>query len=340
MIGKVKKGKHFAGLTKYILEKEEAELVCTNLAGETPIDFYRQLTATQQLNPRVKSPVSHISISFAQGEKPPTQQLQEIVKGALTGMGFDKNLYFAATHDDCEHFHIHIGASRINIDGECVSDWYDKRRLEKVLRNLESQFNLTPVPCSWEVEHAAPNCGQKRRMRREQEEFKKGLRRQARHGEYPRWQTWRQQANCSALEKIQNTIEAVIKPEMTMTQFVHQLELEGVKTQFKVENDGVIQGISYSVGSVAFQASKLGRNTKACTIKGLLARGVKVNLEQDVDAIVLRTNHTDLSDKLIDKIKHHPNNLDLNTSAPNNPTQTALTLESNLRQRQLGLELN
>ena len=325
MIGKVKKGKHFAGLTKYILEKEEAQLICTNLAGETPTDFYRQLTATQQLNPRVKSPVSHISISFAQGEKPPTQQLQEIVKGALTGMGFDKNLYFAATHDDCDHFHIHIGASRINIDGECVSDWYDKRRLEKVLRNLESQFNLTPVPCSWEVEHAAPNCGQKRRMRREQEEFEKGLR--------------RQQANYSALEKIQNTIEAVIKPEMTMTQFVHQLELEGVETQFKVDNDGAIQGISYTVDSVAFQASKLGRNTKACTIKGLLARGVKINCEQDLDAIVFRTNHTNLSDKLIDKIKHHPNNLDLNTSTPNNPTQTALTLESNSRRRQLGLEL-
>ncbi|BAZ13225.1 hypothetical protein NIES4071_50640 [Calothrix sp. NIES-4071] len=39
MIGKVKKGKHFAGLSKYILEKEEAQLLCTNLAGETPQDF-------------------------------------------------------------------------------------------------------------------------------------------------------------------------------------------------------------------------------------------------------------------------------------------------------------
>ncbi|RUT04052.1 hypothetical protein DSM106972_049660 [Dulcicalothrix desertica PCC 7102] len=326
MIGKVKKGKHFVGLTRYILEKEEAQLLCTNLAGETPIDFYRQLAATQQLNPRVKSPVSHISISFAQGEKPPTQQLQEIVKGAMKGMGFDKNLYFAATHDDCDHFHIHIGASRINIDGGCVSDWYDKRRLEKVLRNLESQFNLTPVPCSWEVEHAAPNCGQKRRMRREQEEFDSCLR--------------RQQANCSALEKIQNTVEVVIKPEMTITQFVNQLELEGVETQFKVDNDGAIQGISYSVDSVAFQGSKLGRNTKACTIKGLLSRGIKIDLEQDLDAIVLCTNHKDLSDELIDKIKHHPNNLDLNTSGANNPTQTALTLESNSRRRQLELELN
>ncbi len=54
MIGKIKKGKSFTGLTKYILEKEQAELICTNLAGETPQDFYKQLCATQQLNPRVR----------------------------------------------------------------------------------------------------------------------------------------------------------------------------------------------------------------------------------------------------------------------------------------------
>ena len=46
MIGKIKKGKSFAGLTKYILEKEGAELICTNLAGETPQEFYRHLAAT------------------------------------------------------------------------------------------------------------------------------------------------------------------------------------------------------------------------------------------------------------------------------------------------------
>jgi Relaxase/Mobilisation nuclease domain len=70
MIGKIKKGKSFAGLTKYILEKEQASLICTNLAGDTPQDFYKQFAATRQLNPRVRSPVSHISISFPPHEKP------------------------------------------------------------------------------------------------------------------------------------------------------------------------------------------------------------------------------------------------------------------------------
>jgi hypothetical protein len=121
MIGKIKKGKSFAGLTKYVLEKEEAELICTNLAGDTPQDFYQQFSATKQLNPRVRSPVSHISISFPPSEKPDKEQLQEIVEGTLTGMGFEKNLYFAASHNERNHFHLHIAASRI--DGECVSEF-------------------------------------------------------------------------------------------------------------------------------------------------------------------------------------------------------------------------
>lgn len=176
MIGKIGKGKGFAGLTKYILEKESSQLVCSNLAGNTVQEFYKQLGATRQLNPRVRSPVSHISISFAPGEKPEGEQLQEIVEGTLAGMGLERNLYFAASHNDRHHFHLHIAASRINQDGECVSDWWDKRRLEKVLRSLEAQFDLTPVTCSWEVNRTAPTTGQKRRMMREQREFEQGLR--------------------------------------------------------------------------------------------------------------------------------------------------------------------
>ncbi|MEA5599424.1 relaxase/mobilization nuclease domain-containing protein [Rivularia sp. UHCC 0363] len=267
MIGKIKKGKSFAGLTKYILEKEQAELICTNLAGETPQDFYKQLCATQQLNPRVRSPVSHISISFPFHEKPENQELEEIVEETLLGMGFEKNLYFAASHNDCNHFHLHIAASRINIDGECVSDWYDKRRLEKVLRNLEIQFNLTPVPNSCEVDRTAPTTGQKRRMFRENQEFELGLR------DKP--------ADKSAAEKIQDAIETAIQPGMEFAQFVEKLKLADVETSLKFNSEGIIQGISYSTDGVAFAGSKLGRSSKASTLKGLTMRGIKFDHYRD-----------------------------------------------------------
>lgn len=271
MIGKIKKGKNFTGLTKYILEKEGAELICTNLAGETPQDFYKQLAATKQLNCKVRSPVSHISISFPWNEKPIDEELEEIVEETLLGMGFEKNLYFAASHNDCNHFHLHIAASRINIDGECVSDWYDKRRLEKVLRNLESRFNLTSVTNSWEVDRTAPSTGQKRRMFRENQEFELGLRSEP--------------ADKSAVEKIQDVIEDAIQPGMRFAQFIEQLKVNGVETLLKLSSEGMVQGISYSTDGVVFAGSKLGRNGFACTLKGLAMRGIQFDLEHDENAL-------------------------------------------------------
>ena len=307
MIGKIKKGKSFAGLTKYILEKEKAELLSTNLAGTTPQDFYRQLGVTRQLNPRVQFPVSHISISFASGERPQRERLQQIVEGTLAGMGFDKNLYFAAIHNDRNHFHLHIAASRIHRDGECVSDWYDKRRLEKTLRNLEQQFDLAPVPCSWEVSRSAPSTGQKRRMMREQQEFERGLR------DGP--------PDKSMVEKIQDAIDATVQPGMTITQFLNELDTAGVEAKVKVTGEGIVQGISYSIDGVAFPGGKLGRNDQSCTLSGLQRRGVTFDLGRDAEAIA---THADSNSQrgdsnpaasLIPLMQCHPKNLSLTLSA-------------------------
>lgn len=304
MIGKIKKGKGFAGLTKYILKKEEASLVCTNLAGDTPQDFYKQLGATRQLNPRVQFPVSHISISFAPGERPDKEKLEQIAQATLESMGFDGNLYFAATHDDRDHFHLHIAASRINPNGKCVSDWYDFHKLEKTLRNLEQQFGLTPVPCSWEVDRSAPSTGQKRRMLQEQQEFKQQLR------DKP--------ADKSALEKIQDVIDAAIEPGISMTQLFKKLNEAGVKPKVKVTREGIVQGISYSTDNIAFAGSKLGKNTKNCTLQGLQNRGVDFDLKRDAKLLATyatsNQQQTPKTSSLISLIQNHPKNLSLSLS--------------------------
>ena len=48
------------------------------------------------------------------------------------------------------HDHIHIAINLVNYDLERVNDGWDKRRLEKVLRQLELKYNLTPVLSSRE----------------------------------------------------------------------------------------------------------------------------------------------------------------------------------------------
>jgi hypothetical protein len=270
MIGKIRKGKSFAGLTQYILQKEKAQLLCTNLAGETPQDYYRQLAATRQLNPRVLSPVSHISISFPPGEKPESEILQQIVEGTLKHMGLDNSLYFAATHSDRNHFHLHIASSRITQEGKCVSDWWDKRKLERTLRELEHQFNLTPVPCSWETDHRAPSTGQKRRMMRELSEWENEKRNTK--PEQP------------IIDKIQDAIKEAIAQTQDFTNYVQKLEETGVKVGAKVTRTGIVDGLRYEMEGVKFQARALGHTQKP-TLPGLQQQGINFTLERDAPVL-------------------------------------------------------
>ncbi|PAX57119.1 relaxase/mobilization nuclease domain-containing protein [Brunnivagina elsteri] len=330
MIGKIKKGKSFTGLTKYILEKEQAELICTNLAGDTAEDFYSQLAATYQLNYRVKSPVSHISISFPPTEKPNKEQLQEIVGETLVGMGFEKNLYFAASHNDQNHFHLHIAASRINIDGECVSDWYDKKRLEKVLRSLESQFDLTSVPCSWEVDRTAPTTGQKRRMKRERQELEGGIRTKP--------------VEKSAVEKIQDAMENAIEPGITMSEFIDKLNSTGIKTSLKVSEEGIIQGISYSLGEVWVRGGKLGRNSKSSTLNALKEQGIDCNLKRDIFVLLENVRYGDRNEidislnTLTQKIINHPQNSSFNSAIASVPMSELKPSAQSRNNRQIEID--
>ena len=295
MIGKITKGKSFASLCEYILQKEQAELLCTNMAGSSPKHFAKQLAATCQLNPRVKYPVAHFSISFAPREKPSKRQLSKIVKEYLQGMGFTDNLYFAATHSDCPHFHLHIAASRITLSGKCVDGWKDRLRSEKILRRLEKDCGLTITPCSWEVTNSSPTTGQKRRHSREQEEFNRGLR------NIP--------PQPSILEKLQKAIASAITPGMSMTEFLSKLTEMGVSPRIKLSDTGIIQGISYGLDGVAFPGRKLGRNQGDCTLLGLQVRGIKFNLHTDAPALAYHSNLDPKTiNQLIAEIPHNPNN--------------------------------
>ena len=132
-----------------------------------------------------------------------------------------------------------------------------------------------------EVECTAPSTGQKRRMFRENQEFELGLR------DKP--------ADKSAVEKIQDAIETAIQPGMEFAQFIEQLKIIDVETSLKFNSEGILQGISYSTDGVAFAGSKLGRNHKASTLKGLAMRGVK--FDRHIDGLAL-TRYVDKDEAL------------------------------------------
>ena len=273
MIGKITKGSDFAGLTQYILGKETAQLLCTNLAGSTPQEFWQQLETTKLLNANVSYPVCHASISFAIEDtaKLNNDILLTVADTARKGINLENSLYFAATHSDRKHFHLHIAASRIDVEGNCVSDWCNFYHLEKTLRTLEEKLELKKVKCSWEVDRTAPSTGQERRKRREKEEWEKGLRQTP--------------PEPSAVEKTQNAIARNIAPGKNLSQLFADLKNHNIFPRLTLNSSGQILGISYLTDGIAVKGSKLGRNKGACTLAGLTRQGIILDLESDRESI-------------------------------------------------------
>ncbi|MFB2879859.1 hypothetical protein [Floridanema aerugineum] len=125
-------------------------------------------------------------------------------------------------------------------------------------------FDLTPVPCSWEVNRTAPSTGQKRRMMREQEQ------------DTP--------AQPPVIDQLQDAIEEAIAVTQNFTSYVQALEARGITVGAKVTREGVVDGLRYEMSGVRFAASKLGHAQKP-TIPGLQKRGISFELETDAPTL-------------------------------------------------------
>jgi hypothetical protein len=150
MIGKQFKGKEFYPVLAYALGKQGAKLIGSNMASDRPADLAQEFNFFKPLNPSVTRCMYHASLSL-----PPPEHLNEanwysLAKNYLKQMEFDDNQYVVVHHCDRPHDHIHMIASRISLDGSCVSDSWDHLRIQAVIRNLEQEFNLMIVESAWE----------------------------------------------------------------------------------------------------------------------------------------------------------------------------------------------
>lgn len=122
MIGKQIKGRSFSKLLAYLLGKEGARVIGSNMEGSNPRELAAEFRFSERLNPRVQRVVYHASLSL-----PPEEHLEDDEWGAIAQkylhtMGFDMNQYVVVRHTDREHDHAHIVANRIRLDGTTVSD--------------------------------------------------------------------------------------------------------------------------------------------------------------------------------------------------------------------------
>ncbi|WP_446684859.1 relaxase/mobilization nuclease domain-containing protein (plasmid) [Cyanobacterium sp. IPPAS B-1200] len=169
-VAKQVKGKGFYDCISYVLDKDEKEILESNLSGKTPSALNKKFELCCRLNQKVRFKVYHATISFPPEDEVDDKKLKAIAHDYLYGMGFgeeqpdleqlekeerikdkdkmfgDKSLavpYLVVRHDDTENKHIHIVAGRVRHDGSCVSSYWDYRKSEQVLRMLEDYHGLS-----------------------------------------------------------------------------------------------------------------------------------------------------------------------------------------------------
>jgi len=86
-------------------------------AGETPKELSAEFKLSRELRPNLNRVVYHSSLSLPPGENLNDQQWKEVANKYMSHMGFDGSQFVAVKHQDTEHSHIHILASRVRLDG-------------------------------------------------------------------------------------------------------------------------------------------------------------------------------------------------------------------------------
>jgi Relaxase/Mobilisation nuclease domain len=253
MIGKHIKGKSFRGLLNYLFGKDGAKQIGGNMEGTNPRELAAEFGISRRLNPKVNRAVYHASLSLAHKESLDDDIWDEIAQKYLQAMGFNMNQYVVVRHTDRTHEHIHIAASRIQLDGTTVSDSWDDRRSEAVIRKLEQEYNLQSVQPSWEKDKHSPTTGERRHLARTGEE--------------------------SVRVRLQRSLDQATHDHPTMPELIERTQQQGINVRVGYTRTGIVKGISYQLDGVAFSGTHLG---KAYTFPGLQKhRGVNYSPKRD-----------------------------------------------------------
>jgi hypothetical protein len=240
-IAKVKTGKSPEGCLRYVLTKEQAEVLDSNIEGSTPTElarvFEEVIRFQKQPHKRpINRVVHHASIAFPVGMQLSDADTLAIAHRYLQSMGFTDNQYLIAAHHDTEHQHIHIIANRVRLDGTVVPDAWEQRRAEQVMREIEAEYHLPPVASSHEVTRKAPTVAQIRRARQTGETIPQTV--------------------------IQDALDELAPQAMSLEALQHRLIQRGITMEVATRLEGNQGGtitLRYHYQDHSFTASQLGK---------------------------------------------------------------------------------
>ncbi|HHS2949590.1 TPA: TraI/MobA(P) family conjugative relaxase [Legionella pneumophila] len=110
----------FSGLVQYLCNQQNKQervgkVRLSNCNSLDPIWAVQEVLATQAKNQRASGDKTyHMLISFAPGENPPAQVLQEIEDTVASSIGFKEHQRISVVHHDTDNLHIHVAINKIH----------------------------------------------------------------------------------------------------------------------------------------------------------------------------------------------------------------------------------
>lgn len=302
MIGKIKKGKSFGGCIRYVMGKDNAEIIASDgvLLGNNR-DITDSFNYQRMLNPKIKQPVGHIALSFKPEDKTrlTNEFMAKIAMEYMDLMGIKDTQFILVRHNNTDNPHCHLVYNRIGYDGKVIPSQGDYKRNEIATKKLKDKYGLTYAEDKGKtnVEKLRP-------------------------------------ADCVKYE-IHNAVKKALKSSKTWKEFNDNLAGQGVKLEFvkrsreiKTLND--IQGIRFTKDGLTFKASQISRDFSFAKLNAKLSWNT-AETAQSLDAKIQPqkpTNNNTLNTNIIEG-----NGLGLLSSFGETPPEEQIPYDEILRKR-------
>ena len=240
MRAKIVKGASFRGCVQYVTGKDEAKILASDgvllgSVGNIADSFEYQ----RGLNPRCSKPVGHIALSFKpeDKEKLTDEMMTKIAQEYMELMGIRDTQFLLVRHHNTANPHCHLVYNRVDNNGKIISDKFERKRSEKIVKHLKDKYGLT----------YSDGKGQTRTERLHYTERTKF--------------------------EIQNAVKTVLQASRTWQQFTDGLKRQGVEVEFKRRrgSNDVIEGITFIKDGVRFKGSQIGRQFSYAKLNERLA---------------------------------------------------------------------
>ena len=242
---KIKRGKSFAGVVQYALKpgahhKSDPVVIGGNMLGDSASKLITEFDGTKQLRPDVQKPVWHNSLRLPDGETLSNDQWVNIADDYMKRMGFsDTHLRCYVLHDD-EGQHIHIIASRIDLNGGKLYLGRNENLIStRIIGELEVAHGLTVTKTAASI---TPKQQKRRKVSRNEQMLSERT------------------GVPSPKEALQQIIDKSLADTPDLLTFIKRLEEAEVGWTANVASTGKMNGFSFSYRDIAIKASQLGKS--------------------------------------------------------------------------------